>query len=92
MKTATIDPINVKSVGATVMRNNLSDVLDAVDDERNVMLIKRRNKADAALVNIDLLEDLLALQSREYVKSIKTARKEAECNDVVSFEDVFGDL
>ncbi len=84
--------LSVQSVGATVMRNNMSDVLDAVDDSRNIMLIKRRNRTDAALVNVELLEDLLALRDKQYVRSIREARAEAARGELSSLEDTFGAL
>ena len=74
------------------MRQNISDALDSVEDERNVLLIKRRNKTGAALINIDLLEDLLAAQNKDYLASIKKAREQAARGELFSHEDVFGDL
>ena len=87
-----MNKLTIKSVGATTMRGNLSDVLDAVEHENHVMLIKRHNKADAALVNIDLLEDLLAAQSKEYLANIVQARKDIENGDIIAASDVFGEL
>lgn len=84
--------INLKSVTATVMRNNLADVLDAVDDERSVMLVKRRNQADAALINVDLLEDLLAGHNAEYLARIKQAREDIKRGELFTADDVFGEL
>ncbi len=45
----------------------------------------------SALVNIDFFEDLLALANKQYVKSIKKARKEFEEGNFLTHEQVFGD-
>jgi len=37
----------------------------------------------------DLIEDLIALSSEEYLLSIKTARKDYEEGRVKSFEEIF---
>lgn len=83
--------MSVEKVPATILRNNLSDVLDAIK-KKEVMLIRRRKKVDAALVDIDFLEDLLELQDKKYLKSIQTARAEAREGKVSTFEQVFGEL
>lgn len=38
----------------------------------------------------DILEDFLALSSKEYLESIETARKEYQEGKVKSFEEIFG--
>lgn len=81
MSTSTID--------ASSMRKNLSDVLDAVRGDNNLILVKRHGKVESALINIDALEDLLAVQNPEYVKSISEARKS---KDLYTPEEVFGDI
>ena len=81
MSTSTID--------ASSMRKNFSDVLNAVRQNKNLILVKRHGKVESALIDIDTLEDLLALQSPEYVKSIADARKSKE---FYTPEEVFGDI
>lgn len=78
-------------VNATVLRNNLAESLKQVD-KKDYLLVSRKGKIISALVNIDLFEDLLALASKTYVKSIKKAREEFEKGDVFTHEQVFGDL
>lgn len=80
--------MTTKTIDASSMRKNLSEALDAVRDN-NIILVKRRGKVESALVDIDMLEDLLALQDPEYVKSIAEARKSKEW---YSPEEAFGDL
>lgn len=82
--------LEIKSVRATILRNNLSEVLNAVTGD-SVMLVKRRGKADAAILSVDLLEDLLVLQSKDYVKSIAQARKEIEEGDLIPATEIFGE-
>ena len=81
--------MSTKTIDASVMRNNLSEALDAVHDSKNIILVKRRGKVESALVDIDVLEDLLALQNPEYLKSIAKARASKVW---YTPEEVFGDL
>ena len=77
-------------VNATVLRNNFADSLKEVSNKKDYLLVARKGKITSALVNIDLFEDLLALANKNYVASIKKARKEYESGDVLSHEEVFG--
>lgn len=63
-----------KTIDVSDMRKNLSEALDAVRDNKNIILVKRRGKVESALIDIDSLEDMLAVQNPEYVKSIAEAR------------------
>ncbi|MEI8232759.1 MAG: hypothetical protein WCG44_03375 [bacterium] len=78
-------------IAATTLRNNLSDTLDSLMDQE-YLLVARGKKISHALVNLDFLEDLLALKNKEYLKSIQLARKEYESGDTLSHTQVFGDL
>lgn len=79
-------------ISSTVLRNNFSTTVDAVTSKKNYLLVAKRGKIVSALVNIDLFEDLLALVNRNYVKSIKKARKEYRSGDILSHIDVFGEV
>lgn len=81
--------MSTKTIDATDMRKNLSEALDAVIDNKNILLVKRRGKVESALIDIDMLEDLLAAQNPEYIKSIAKARASKE---YYTPEEVFGDL
>ena len=81
--------MSTNTIDASVMRKNLADVLDAVRNNKNLVLVKRHGKVESALIDIDTLEDLLATQNPEYVKSIANARKS---KDLYTPEDVFGDI
>lgn len=81
--------MTTKTIDASSMRKNLSEALDAVRDDKNIILVKRRGKVESALIDIDKLEDLLTVQNPEYVKSIADARASKE---YYTPEEVFGDL
>lgn len=81
--------MSTKTIDASVMRKNLSEALDAVKGSKNIILVKRRGKVESALINIDILEDLLAVQNPEYIKSIAEARASKEW---YTPEEVFGNL
>jgi hypothetical protein len=78
-------------IAATTLRNNLSDTLDDLLD-KEYLLIARGKKIAHAIVNIDFLEDLLALKNKKYLSSIKQARLDYETGNTLSHADVFGSL
>jgi PHD/YefM family antitoxin component YafN of YafNO toxin-antitoxin module len=75
--------MSTKTIDASAMRSNLSEALDSVRDSKDIILVKRHGKVESALIDIDSLEDLLAVQNPEYVKSIAEARAP---------EEAFGDI
>lgn len=79
-------------VSMATLRNNLADAVNELDRNQEYMLITKRGKAVSALVNLDFFEDLLALTNKKYLKSIKKARNEVRLGEVMSHEEVFGDL
>ena len=81
-----------KIVQSSNLRNHLSDVLDSLSSKQKYFLIARNQEIDAAIVDIDFFEELLASLSPEYRKSIKEARKNFEKGEMFSHEDVFGKL
>lgn len=83
---------NMDVVNSTTLRNNLSDTIKEVSQNRDYLLVAKRGKINSALVNIDLFEDLLALADKEYLETIKEARKDYKENRVFSHEQVFGEL
>ena len=70
----------------------MADALKEVTKKRNYLLVARKNQIRAALVNIDLFEDLLALTNKKYLESIKKARKEYEKGDFFTHDQVFGNI
>ncbi|MBU0974992.1 type II toxin-antitoxin system Phd/YefM family antitoxin [Patescibacteria group bacterium] len=81
----------MSTITSTTLRNNLSDALDEVSN-KDYLLIARGKKIAHALVNIDFLEDLLALKNKKYLASIKKARKEHQSKNTLTHDQIFGDL
>lgn len=81
--------MSTKTIDASDMRKNLSEALDAVRDNKNIILVKRRGKVESALIDIDSLEDMLAVQNPDYVKSIARARADKKTHTP---KEVFGEL
>lgn len=79
-------------INATVLRNNLADVISEVKKNKEYLLVSKRGKITSAIVDIDLFEDLMALSNKKYLKSIEKARREYENGDVFSHEDAFGEI
>ncbi len=79
-------------VSATVLKNNLTDTLDEITRKKDYLLVAKKGKVTSALVNIDLFEDLLSLADKEYKDTIKKARREYETGQVLTHEQVFGDI
>jgi PHD/YefM family antitoxin component YafN of YafNO toxin-antitoxin module len=84
--------MSTKTIDTTDLRNNLSTTLEAVGKD-DIIFIKSRGKLTGkAIIDDELLEDLLSLQDNEYLASIAKARKEIKQNDVYTFDEVFGDV
>jgi PHD/YefM family antitoxin component YafN of YafNO toxin-antitoxin module len=84
--------MSTKTIDTTDLRNNLSATLEAVGKD-DIIFIKSRGKLTGkAIIDDELLEDLLSLQDGEYLASIAKARKEIKQSDVYTFDEVFGDV
>ena len=83
----------VKQVASTTLRENLADVLEAVNTGRDeVLIVTSRGSDVSALVNLNLLEDLLASSSTHFKESIKKAREDIKKGRPFSHEELFGKL
>ena len=80
------------TIKATTLRNNLASVIDEMKDSNDFMLITNRGKIVSAIIDIDLLEDLLSLTNKKYLKSIEKAREDIANGNVFTFEEVFGEI
>jgi PHD/YefM family antitoxin component YafN of YafNO toxin-antitoxin module len=80
--------MSTKTISASKLRNNLADALDSLTED-DILVVTRRGKSEKAIIDLDKLEDLLAANDPEYLKSIKEAR---ESTEYFSHEEVFGDL
>lgn len=83
--------MGTKTISATKLRNNLADALDSITKDE-VLIVTRRGKKEQAIIDLDKLEDLMAISDPQYVASIKEARKQIKRGEVYSFEEVFGNL
>lgn len=83
--------MGTKTISASKLRNNLADALDSVSDDQ-VLIVTRRGKSERAIIDLDKLEDLLAANNPEYLKSIAEAREQIKKGEVYSFEEVFGNI
>ena len=73
------------------MRANLADTIDALKS-KDYFLVAKNGAISSALVNIDFLEDLLALKHQDYLSSIRQSRKEYQEGKTFTHEQVFGEL
>lgn len=80
--------MSVKETNMKNARDNLAATLDAAASG-DVVIIKRRGKSNTAVVDADLLEDWLAVQSPKYIKSIAKARSEIK---EIPFKEVFKEI
>lgn len=80
------------TIPTTILRENLADVLNEVAKKRHYFLVTKKNKPVSALVNLDFFEDLLALNSPQYLKSVQEARRQYQKGETFSFQEVFGQL
>lgn len=81
-----------KMVNATVLRSHLADVLEEVETKEKFLLITRNEEVVSALVDIDFFEELLAKNSKDYLKGIQEARKQYKKGKVYSHAEIFGKL
>lgn len=82
----------IQTVPITTLRNNLADVLEEVAKKRQYFLVTKKDNPISVLVNLDFFEDLLALASPKYLKSIKEAREQYKEGKHYTHEEVFGKL
>lgn len=78
-------------ISSTTMRANFATTLDELA-RQNYLLVARRGKISHAIVNLDFLEDLLALNNKEYLTSIRQAREDCKKGKTISHDQVFGEL
>jgi prevent-host-death family protein len=83
--------MSITETNMTSLRSHLADALDQVA-AGDVVLVKRRGKPDAALVDSELLEDFLAATNPRIIKQIAEARTQVAAGETVPFEDVFRDV
>lgn len=82
----------MKTVQASMLRNHLADVLEAVSKKERFLVVTKQSKPVSAIVNLEFFEDLLAATSPTYLKSIREAREDYAKNRVFTHHEVFGHL
>lgn len=80
-----------KTIASSTLRQNLAEVLDSLKKDGKYLVV-RRGKPVAGIVDIDLFEDLLALSSPSYLKSIKEAREDYKKGKFSTLDEVIRDL
>ncbi len=80
--------MGISTLSASELRTNLAEALDAVNEDK-ILIVTRRGKKERAIIDLDKLEDLLAANDPQYLKIIKEAR---ESKEYFSHEEVFGDM
>lgn len=83
--------MSIRIIDATVLRANLGNAIDEVK-RGNILEVRRRGKGEVALIDLSVLEDLLAVHEPEYLASIKQARAEAKSGKTVAFEDAYREV
>lgn len=84
--------MGTKTIDTTDLRNNLSATISAIGKD-DILFIKSRGKLTGkAIIDDELLEDLLLLKDGEYVADIAKARNEIKRGDIYTFNEVFGDV
>ncbi len=80
--------MSTKTLTVSELRGNLADSLDAINNDE-ILIVTRRGKKERAIIDLDRLEDLLAVADPHYLNTIKEAR---ESKEYFSHEEVFGDI
>jgi prevent-host-death family protein len=83
--------MSVLETNMSNLRSNLADALDQAA-KGDIVLVKRRGKPDAALIDSDLLEDYIAATNPRIIKKITKARAEVTSGKTVPFDDVFQEV
>lgn len=83
--------MNITEINMTNLRSNLADALDQAS-VGDVVVVKRRGKQDAALIDSSLLEDFMAATNPRIVKKVARARAEAKTGKTVSFDKIFQEV
>ena len=84
--------MSTKTIDTTDLRNNLAGTINALGKD-DILFIKSRGKLTGkAIIDDELLEDLLLMQDGDYIASIAKARNEIKQGGVYTFDEVFGDV
>ena len=81
-----------KSIETTKLRNNLSSAISEVNSKKDYLIVTKNGEPVAGIVNLDILEDIEAANSKAFITSIKEAREQFKRGEFYTHEEVFGDL
>ena len=84
--------MSTKIINSTKLRKNIASVLDAISEDNSICIISRNGQQKHAIIDLDYLEDLLAISNPRYLQEIAEARQQAKAGQVFALEDVFGDV
>jgi hypothetical protein len=76
-----------KTLNLTQFRGSIFDYFNGKDDS-SVVIITKRGQSKKALINLDLLEDLLESGEPKLYAELLRAKKE----ETLTHQDVFGDI
>ena len=79
------------TISTSKLRENMAEALD-IAQGKHIVVVTRRGKPEKAIVDLDEYEDMLAASDPEYLESIRQAREEVSRGDVLTMDEVFGDL
>ena len=80
--------MTIQTTTSSTFRNNMSDIIKEISKKKSFMLITKKGEPISAVVNIDLMEDLLSLSSKKYLRAIKKARKDYRDGKIFTHEQV----
>lgn len=80
-----------KTVRTSTLRENLKEVLDSLEKGQSY-LVTKKGKPIGGIVSVAKFEDLLALSSPNYLKSIEESREQYKRGEFYTFEEVLKDL
>ncbi|MEX0616255.1 MAG: type II toxin-antitoxin system prevent-host-death family antitoxin [Candidatus Woykebacteria bacterium] len=81
-----------KSIETTKLRNNLASAIAEVNEKNDFLIVTKNGDPVAGVVNLDLLEDIEAVNSKAFTESIKEAREQIKRGEVYTHEEVFGNI
>ena len=80
-----------KTVRSSILRESLSEILKSVEKGEK-FLVTKRGQPVGGIVNLGLFEDILALSSPSFTKSIKISREEYKKGQYLTLDEVIKDL
>ncbi len=81
-----------RAIETTKLRNNLASAITEINKKKDFMVITKNGEPIAGIVDLGLLEDIEASQSRKFINSLKEAREQIKSGEFYTHEEVFGDL